>query len=122
MENAVPIDDDSAVVNDSIVLSKLKRCEPSNLLQSELFIALMTDEEFNPHNKECLRSATLAITDANVSLDHIKVGGEAKTNFMCTPEAVAANLERLKLLKTLLNKLKEMHNAFLTSRGDNTKA
>ena len=63
---------------------------------------------------------TLSIKDPDVPIDRVKVGGWDKKNFIGTPEAAAANLERLKLLKTLRAKLQGGENDFLTSSGDNT--
>ena len=70
----------------------------------------------------CQRTAMLASVDCQCDYDHIKnANSKKKLNLLCSKEDEAVNLEWLKLLKGITEKLKDLSGAYTSSKNDETK-
>ena len=104
---------------DSIILKFLNESGEGEMLRLDVFLGILTRSSYNPSDKSCFRTVTLAAADIQVSIDHLgKPSSKKKVNFLCSAEAVSANQEWLKLLQRALQKLKEIASATSTMRQD----
>ena len=101
----------------------MQKPEEERLVKSEVFFSLLRNERYNPlDSANCYRICSLAVTDCDVGIAHIKGTGENKKNVLCRKEDCAKNKEWLLALKESHSKLRDMSTAQCTSRGDESKA
>ena len=107
---------------ESPLIRRLEEDGHSDMLKVDIFISLLSSNDFNPNAKDCHRCVVLAISDVNCALDHIKAGSKSKLNLLRPKHSVSINQEWIKLLKLTLLKLKDITIAASQSRGDDSKA